>query len=604
MSKFGALLFVCSLAGAQLLSGAVSVRLNAQPGSTIEVGQTLEVTATATDSAASATRFFYQFTIRPSNTGQWAVMQDYYSTNTFPWTPTDHEGTYDIGVTAWSEATGSIGQSYLSVTVNPRINRHTPAVISSTNNPLVALYSAAPCPAGLQMRVSFKSAHTSAIYTPYKPCDGLTMNFYLGGMLASTTYTAQHFLSNGAAGPVLTHTTGSIPSDVPLPSRSPLAGPEAPTSTSYPFLLNSTIGGTNFATDLYGNVVWYRTPSENVPFAGGYLVRLLLGGTLLTFDNDPSHPGGAQFLREFDLAGNIIRTTNWTVLNSAVNALRSRQGRSQVRLNFLSHDAIRLPNGYTAVLATDEQVKKLNTGTQDVLGDMVLVLDTNWQVRWAWDAFDYLDVNRTALHVVCKPTGGGCPAEFFNTQPDGKVYTQALDWTHGNSLDYDSRDGSIVVSMRHQCWVIKINYANGKGDGHVIWRLGSGGNFALAPGYPSSDWFSGQHNAEFHSNGILTLFDNNALGSPAIAHGQAWSLNTSTMVATPIENIDLGVVSPIVGTAQLLANGNYVWQAGAVPPSQSQSFEYTPSGTLVYHEQVDTWSYRAFRISDLYTPTP
>ncbi|MBV8569695.1 MAG: aryl-sulfate sulfotransferase, partial [Acidobacteriaceae bacterium] len=428
MSKFGALLFVCSLAGGQLMSGAVSIRLNAQPGSTIEVGQTLEVTATATDSAASATRFFYQFTVRPNNTGQWAVMQDYYSTNTFPWTPTDHEGTYDIGVTAWSEATGSIGQSYMSVTVNPRINRHTPAVISSTNNPLVALYSAAPCPAGLQMRVSFKSAHSSAIYTPYKPCDGLTMNFYLGGMLASTTYTAQHFLSNGAAGPVLTHTTGSIPSDVALPSRSPLAGPEAPTSTSYPFLLNATIRGTTFATDLYGNVVWYRTPNENVPFGGGYLVRLWPGGTFVTFDDDPvnsSHAchgapatvcGDLQFLREYDMAGNIIRTTNWTVLNGEVNALRKRQGHSAVRLITFSHDAILLPNGYTAVFATDEEVR----GTQDVLSDVVIVLDTNWQVSWVWSALDWLDVNRAPMHVMCVAAGGGCPPQFFNTQPDGK----------------------------------------------------------------------------------------------------------------------------------------------------------------------------------------
>ena len=36
-----------------------------------------------------------------------------------------------------------------------------------------------------------------------------------------------------------------------------------------------------------------------------------------------------------------------------------------------------------------------------------------------------------------------------------------------------------MVSLRTQDWVIKIDYANGTGDGHVVWTLGQGGNFTI-----------------------------------------------------------------------------------------------------------------------------
>jgi hypothetical protein len=106
----------------------------------------------------------------------------------------------------------------------------------------------------------------------------------------------------------------------------------------------------------------------------------------------------------------------------------------------------------------------------------------------------------------------------------------------------------------------------------------------------------------------MTLFDDN---NPSTltqqpggdSRGQAWTVDTGTMIATPIQNVSLGVVSLAVGTAQLLSNGNYVWQAGFINGGQSQTFEYTPSDSLVFHEFSDNLTYRAFRVQDLYTPT-
>ena len=92
-------------------------------------------------------------------------------------------------------------------------------------------------------------------------------------------------------------------------------------------------------------------------------------------------------------------------------------------------------------------------------------LDTNNQPVWVWRAFDHLDVNR---HPYLFP-----------------------DWTHSNAVVYEP-DGSLLLSMRHQSWILKIDYANGSGGGDVLWRLGPGGDFTLSDSDPAQ-WFYNQH---------------------------------------------------------------------------------------------------------------
>ena len=75
--------------------------------------------------------------------------------------------------------------------------------------------------------------------------------------------------------------------------------------------------------------------------------------------------------------------------------------------------------------------------------------------------------------------------------------SDVLDWTHGNGLAYSATDGNLLLSMRHQSWVLKIDYNNGTGTGNILWRLGYQGDFALTVGHvPTTDpieWFSFQH---------------------------------------------------------------------------------------------------------------
>lgn len=594
---------------------SVSVRLTAGT-STIPVGETVTVTATASDSTNSHATFTYQFTVRPGGIGNWIVTKNFYHTNTFSWTPIGEQGFNQIGVTALS-STGATGTAVFDVDVTSRVTGSTP-VISSTRNPLVALYSAPPCASPNQVRVLFSaSAHGQSQVTPAAPCNGLSLNFYLAGMRENTTYyVQQQELRSGSVvsvGPQMTYRTGSIPSDIVIPNHFRLTGPALPTSVTYPFELRAPLGPATFATDLNENVVWYLPLNE---LGGGYLTRLVTGGTLLAIMSD--QPNDQKYLRELDLAGNIIRETNWTVLNQEMNSLRASQGKPPVRLIYFSHEALRLPNGYTATLVTDEQVRNQGAGPVDVLGDAVVVLDTNLGAVWTWDAFDSNalgpHITREAVipNSVCTQGGPGCPPKFYNLAPNGQPYTKANDWTHANSIYYDPSDGNLIVSLRNQAWVLKLAYENGRGNGNTIWTLGYQGSFSLPGGSPVSDWFVGQHDVEIQSaNGLLTLFDNNNANTASgqtggTAHGQAWRLDLTHMIATPVVNINLGVVSPAVGSAQFLVNGSsgtYDFQAGFIDGNQAQSFEYTPSGELLWRNQTDSLSYRGFRLSSMYAPT-
>jgi hypothetical protein len=163
-----------------------------------------------------------------------------------------------------------------------------------------------------------------------------------------------------------------------------------------------------------------------------------------------------------------------------------------------------------------------------------------------------------------------------------------------------------VYSSRHQDWVFEIEYDNGAGSGNIVWKLGYQGDFTLTNGNPS-DWFSHQHDVEFELNGqqILSLFDNgNHRQQPAStsnSRGQVYQIDASSRKATLQLNANLGAMSPALGSAQRLSNGNYEFGLGILP--QSQFVEVNPSGAVVSKiELPDQSTYRCFRMRDMYTP--
>ena len=522
------------------------------------------------------------------------MIVDYGPSPSFDWTEIDHEGAYLMEVSVQDKSTGETATATASFTMTSRLQDANTPVISPTNHPLVFLYSAPGCRAGGRMAVQFQSPDGTVTNTPYQECKGrASMNFYLAGMRAETPYQVRHTVDTGSGlvqGPTLTVTTGSI--SITPPNYKVYMPPLKPNSG---ILFQCGITVPTLATDLLGNVVWYYAGPLSITTraeAGGYFLGIVESGTA-----DPSQ----QLLIKYDVAGTTLLQTNAARINEQLAAV----GRNPI--NAFHHEAAPIAGGRYLVLADTERILTgvQGPGAVDVIGDEILVLDSDLQLVWAWDAFDHLDASRMAvLGEVC-PSGAGCAPYHLAATAD--------DWLHGNSLQL-TPDGHILYSSRHQDWLLKINYNNGLGDGSVIWRLGMDGDFQYvsADAYP---WFSHQHDArmEMTNQGLMLLvFDDGntrVTANPGQnSRGQVWKLDEQTRTATLLLNADMGGYSYALGAAQLLPNGNAHFDAGWISEdpmggkNASRSIEVDPAGNVVYGIAISAPEYRTFRMPDLYTP--
>ena len=181
-----------------------------------------------------------------------------------------------------------------------------------------------------------------------------------------------------------------------------------------------------------------------------------------------------------------------------------------------------------------------------------------------------------------------------------------------------------MLSLRDQDWVIKINYGNGSGDGHLMWRMGPYGDFTIqnpvqtqcgdSNVYP---WFSHQHDASFYpQSGILrgfTVFDDGntrvtECGGTGNSRGMYMYVNETTRTVYMETLADLGMYSFALGSAQLLTSPQYPVYASFgngllnIPAHAAQATEVDTLGHTVYQLEGNWWSYRSYRMQDLYTP--
>jgi arylsulfate sulfotransferase len=562
------------------------------------VGEGITWTATATDCGATPV---YQFSVAP-HAGAFRVVRDFSPTNAFAWTPMQ-EGAYDIEVTVKDghQATETT-TAVVADAVASRVTGSEP-VITPTLNPLVALYSAPPSSAG-SVFVQFSVAGDSPSWRntntlPVVP--GKSTNFFVAGMLPNTTYEMRDVRSDGTGSAPLLFTTGAIPSTLTFPTFTVQQPPGAGSDLNQDMIFHQLIRATSnlpnpLATDLQGHVMWYYDASSSgltFTFAGQSLVP---GGTVLLIgtDHDATLPGSRNILREIDLAGNVVGETNL----AAVNAELTTMGHDVIYS--FTHDVQRLPNGGTAVIGLTERTFNINGTPTNYVGNMILALDKNLQVAWAWDAFDHLDVNRGPILGEVVPPGSQGPTASVPRLP-------AVDWLHLNAVSWSPADQNLVLSIRHQDWVIKIDYQNGQGDGHVIWRLGQGGDFTVNSTDPNP-WFSHQHYAHYIDDHTLILFDNGntrrASDPNAHSRGQVWTLDEQTMTATLVVNADLGSYSGALGAAERLSNGDYSFTLGTngpePPKPPAHTVEVSPDGAKVYDLMANTPEYRTFRVRTLY----
>lgn len=455
--------------------------------------------------------------------------------------------------------------------------------IQATAHPLVAEYSMAlPAQSSMTVEFGIDDHYGRNTWTRPAPDGGGTVAMLVAGMRSATTYHLRAYvdLSSGVRIYDSDHvfTTGPLPqvkfprTDV-SPSDTPLSGRGVDLISS----VNSAIGAV--VTDPDGAVVWYNDAPLVMPIR-----QLSNGNFLITAGND---------VREVDLAGTIVRQITADDLNAALNAAGfSLQVVQSAYEPPFHHDAIRLDNGHWILLVSDDKTfddLPGYPGTTTVAGDALIDLDENNHPVWVWRAFDHLDVNR---HPIWFP-----------------------DWTHSNAVVY-TPDGNLLVSMRHQSWVIKIDYANGTGSGAVLWRLGPDGDFTLASGDPQQ-WFYTQHfpvlldsaGSFFH----LAIFDNgdarpDATGQPCIFTGGCYtraiilSADESARTADISWQYSPGWFASWGGSVGVLPNGNVEFDSSTVDGAPARIIEVTPGSMPQVVWQMDTSSafYRAYRIPSLY----
>jgi arylsulfate sulfotransferase len=310
--------------------------------------------------------------------------------------------------------------------------------------------------------------------------------------MANTLYhmRAQVVLDNGATYTDSDHTcmTGTPPPFSPVQVTTANGATPQPGIEIWNTTLPSNVIQA-FATDLQGNVIWtYLYQGSTVDLIQG--IQLLPDGDMLMLISYLSSVtvngtlGLVNDIREIDLAGNTVRDISMDALNAKLAASSLRDAEGNV-YNFKSfhHSVIALPNGHWVMLtAYYKNYTNLPgyPGTTAVLGDAIVDVDENNNPDWVWNTFDHLDVNRHPMNFP--------------------------DWTHSNTLAYSTDDHNLLLSIRHQNWIIKINFVDGTGSGDVMWKLGEGGDFQLVGGTVPTDWFYAQHGMSYFTPNTTGVF--------------------------------------------------------------------------------------------------
>jgi arylsulfate sulfotransferase len=608
-----ALTLFVGAAAAATRSSNVTVTLNPSVPSPELLGTRVTWTASIQGGQQGHT---YDFQFSAALQGQNQIVRDFDLPNSFVWVPWTVEGTYTVTVVA-RDITSQPYTVYPPVStqyvLQPIVTNNGQSAVNITSHPLVALFSAGPCTAGHSIRVRFRQNSSLASSTTNAvPCSSKSANFLVAGMLPSSQYEMhwEEFATNYLqSGPDLSFTTGHLPNNFPLAEHFQVNIPATGHDAAFPYVifhLLPTLGQIftywPAATDLSGHVTWYH-PGQAL------LTRMETGGNYFVMDYFT--------LAEYDLAGQQILGTNLEIINEQLAAKGF-----PILTGLNDHETRRLPNGNILTMGSrDETSTQYQGGTQqdpvDILGDMILVLDHNMQLLWAWDSFANQDLSRTAtLNDMCIHAAAGCP-------PFNQNFTTANDWTHANAVQL-TPDGNLMMSERSQDWVLKINYANGTGDGHVMWRMGPHGDFTILnpPQNPCGDpsvypWFTHQHDAaiqtQLGTTEVMTVFDDGNT-----RHAQCGGGNSRGMILSVSELFhtvyiqtaaDLGHYSVALGSAQLLKSPLYPMFASFgdgllfLPANAALSTETDVSGNRVYELQAGQWSYRTYRAQDLYTPT-
>lgn len=418
--------------------------------------------------------------------------------------------------------------------------------------------------------------------------------------------------NSSTAPQLLTFVTAPLPTN--FPSYTVLHGEPDKMEPGYTFFTvrNGSTIAYIVAMDNYSNVVWY----SKCPNLYDLDVEPLANGNIFI-------PGQENKFSELNMLGQIVQT--W--IPPAGNPINPHDG---------------FPTGHGSILyVSDSRQTVTNFPTSDTVSNpptATVTVDDNPAVE--------ISITNSALLNTWSPLAVLDPTRVtYLTYGTGSGSPYGVDNEHGNAVIDDTNDNSIIISLRNQNTVFKVDRSTKK----LKWILGPPANWGTAwqpylltsVGTPF-DWNYGQHAPQLTPEGTLLLYnDNNYAASPFDTsvpdrdnHSSAveYSINETNMQVTEVWNSSwqtnqdqlftpyVGMVDWLPQTRNVLVTyGAVRFINGAYPSAHSTNanmvrlIEYThdPVPQVVFDisffDYTNTSStyqgyfcYRAYQIADLY----
>ena len=223
----------------------------------------------------------------------------------------------------------------------------------------------------------------------------------------------------------------------------------------YLFFRTQTNPGIQFMLDDNAKVIWYSISDTT-------LSRPFRSTNIPIFNRDASYLSLSEknLIQEHSFLGDTLNTiyTGKDIIHHDIMKIRDKN-------NFNSDKYVAL---------TYEYLNFNQENIDSLIGDGIVVFDSNGNKLWSWNIFDHV-------------------------RPNNENYKIQDDWSHANAIDVD-HDGNYLVSFRsfNQIWKIDSK------SGDIIWRLGDNGDFNLN----QEDIFYQQHAINKINSNTYLLFDN------------------------------------------------------------------------------------------------
>ncbi|MDM8564445.1 aryl-sulfate sulfotransferase [Candidatus Halobeggiatoa sp. HSG11] len=310
--------------------------------------------------------------------------------------------------------------------------------------------------------------------------------------------------------------------------------------------------GMLLAIDAEGEVIWYYRANTRISD-----IERLRNGNLIYLTQD-------YRAIEIDLLGNVI--ASWY---AAKRPYGPEANSIPVDTTTFHHKIKELPSGNFIVLGselrlidnyyTSETDPNAPRKTQKVMGDKIIEFQRDGKIVWQWNIFDHLDVFRIGYRMLT--------SKYWMM----RGFPDTLDWSHANGLSYNEQDDSLLLSMRQQDAIFKID----KASNEIQWVLGELNDWPtklqskLLKPISDMKWFYHHHSPKITPSNTLILFDNGILQArpfysplpPAKTNTRVveYVINEKNMTVDEIwssENSENNVVSFAMGDVDWLPKTN------------------------------------------------